>query len=47
MVILKENSGILKWGGGIKMWMWVCVELFRIWELSQNEEEMLGSKKRC
>ena len=26
VVILKANSGILKLGGGIKMWMWLCVE---------------------
>ena len=26
MVILKANSGILKCGGGIKMWMWLFVE---------------------
>ena len=25
-VILKANPGILKRGGGIKMWMWLCVE---------------------
>ena len=26
MVILKANPGILKCGGGIKMWIWLCVE---------------------
>ena len=26
MVILISNTGILKYGGGIKMWMWQCVE---------------------
>ena len=26
VVILKANTGILKHGGGIKMWMWLCVE---------------------
>ena len=26
VVILKENPGILKCGGGIKMWMWLFVE---------------------
>ena len=26
VVILKANPGILKRGGGIKMWMWLCVE---------------------
>ena len=26
MVILKANPGILKRGGGIKMWMWLYVE---------------------
>ena len=26
MVILRANPGILKRGGGIKMWMWLCVE---------------------
>ena len=26
VVILKANPGILKLGGGIKMWMWLCVE---------------------
>ena len=25
-VILKANPGILKRGGGIRMWMWLCVE---------------------
>ena len=25
-VILRANPGILKHGGGIKMWMWLCVE---------------------
>ena len=25
-VILKANSGIVKGGGEIKMWMWVCLE---------------------
>ena len=24
--MLKANPGILKLGGGIKMWMWLCVE---------------------
>ena len=26
MVIPKTNPGILKRGGGIEMWMWLCVE---------------------
>ena len=26
MVILKPNPGILKRDGGIKVWMWLCVE---------------------
>ena len=26
VVILKANPGILKLGGAIKMWMWLCVE---------------------
>ena len=26
VVILKANPGILKRGGGIKMWIWLCVE---------------------
>ena len=26
VVILKTNQGILKCGGGIKMWMWLSVE---------------------
>ena len=26
VVILKANPGILKLGGEIKMWMWLCVE---------------------
>ena len=26
MVILKANPFILKRGGGIKMWTWLCVE---------------------
>ena len=26
MVILKANPGILKCSGGIKMWIWLCVE---------------------
>ena len=26
VVILKANPGILKRGGGIKMWMWLCLE---------------------
>ena len=26
MVILKANPSILKRGGGIKMWMWLCLE---------------------
>ena len=26
VVILKANQGILKLGGGIKMWVWPCVE---------------------
>ena len=26
VVKLKENPGILKRGGRIKMWMWLCVE---------------------
>ena len=41
MVILKPNSGILKRSGGIKMWMWLCVErqLFRIWKQSRNEKD--------
>ena len=26
VVILKTYKGILKRGGGIKMWMWLCVE---------------------
>ena len=26
VVILKANPGILKLGGGIKMWMWLCIE---------------------
>ena len=25
MVILKANPGILRHGGGIKMWVWLCV----------------------
>ena len=41
VVILKPNSGILKRSGGIKMWMWLCVErqLFRIWKQSRNEKD--------
>ena len=27
VVILKTNPSILKGGGGIKMWMWLCVEI--------------------
>ena len=32
MFILKANTGILKRGGEIKMWMWLCEEgeVFRI-----------------
>ena len=26
VAILKANPGILKRGGGIKMWMWLCAE---------------------
>ena len=26
VVMLKANPGILKHGGGIKMWMWQCAE---------------------
>ena len=26
VVILKANLGILEHGGGIKMWMWICVK---------------------
>ena len=26
VIILKANPGILKCSGGIKMWMWLCVE---------------------
>ena len=41
VVILQANSNILKCDGGIKMWMWLCVEreLFRIWKQSWNEED--------
>ena len=41
VVILKANPGILKRGGGIKMWMWLCIErkLFRIRKQSRNEED--------
>ena len=37
MVVLKTSPGILKRGGGIKMWMCLCVEreLFRIWRQSE------------
>ena len=43
--ILKANPNILKCDGGIKMWMWLCVEreLFRIWKQSWNEED----RKKC
>ena len=46
VVILKGNPDILKRGGGIKMWMWLCVEreLFRIWKQSRNGEDR---KKYC
>ena len=26
VAVLKANPGILKCGGGIKMWLWLCVE---------------------
>ena len=39
MVILKKNPGILKCDGGIKMWMWLCVEGERvIWDLETELE---------
>ena len=46
VILLKANPGILKCGGGIKTWMWLCgkSELFRIWKQSQNEEDR---KKYC
>ena len=46
VVILKANLGLLKCGGGRKMWMWLCVEreLFRIWKQSWNGED---KKKYC
>ena len=48
VAVLTANPGILKCGGGIKMWLWLCVErereLFRIWKQSRNEEDR---KKYC
>ena len=48
MVILKANPGILKYGGEIKMWMWLCEErereLFRIWN-EQDRKNYCESKK--
>ena len=46
MVILKTYPGISKHDGGIKMWMWLCLEreLFSIWKQSRNEED---KKKHC
>ena len=26
MAIVKANLGILKYGGGLNMWMWLCAE---------------------
>ena len=50
MVILKVNPGILK-GGGIKMWMWLCVEResYLGFGNSQNEEDRkkFCEAKRC
>ena len=46
MVILKPNPGILKRGGGIKMWMWMCVERqsYLGFGINWNEEDR---KKYC
>ena len=41
MIMLKANPGILKRGGGIKMWMWLCVERgsYLRFGNSRNEED--------
>ena len=46
VIILKAKPGILKCGGGIKMWMWLCVERgsYLGFGNSLNEEDM---KKYC
>ena len=46
MVILKANPGILKRDGGIKMWMWLCIEResYLGFGSSLNEEDR---KKYC
>ena len=46
VIILKVNPGILKRGGGIKMWIWLCVERGSClgFGKSRNEEDW---KKYC
>ena len=45
VVILKGNPGILKRGGGIKLWMWLCLERenYLGFRNSWNEED----RKKC
>ena len=46
VVLLKANPGTLKCGGGIKIWIWLCVEKQSYFGLgnSQNKE---NRKKYC
>ena len=48
MVILKANPGILKHGGEIKMWMWLCEERESYLEFGMNKTgRTTASQKRC
>ena len=47
VAILQANPNILKCDGGIKMWMWLCVEreLFRIWKNEEDRKKYYEAKK--
>ena len=47
MVILKANPCTLKRGGGIKMWMWLCVETESYLEFGSRARMRKIGKKYC
>ena len=47
MVILKANPYILKRGGEIKMWMWLCVERESYLEFGSRARMKKIGKKYC
>ena len=47
VIILKAKPGILKCGGGIKMWMWLCVERESYLQFGSRARMRKIGKKYC